>query len=398
MHHRADTDVVVVGAGIVGLATARAIVRDRPSVSVTVIDKEHTVGAHQSSRNSGVIHAGVYYAPSSDKAALCRRGRDALLSFCESHGIAHEICGKVVVATSASELERLDALHARCRANGIAVTLLDRRGLAEVEPHADGLAALHVHPTGIVDFLDVCGALADELRAAGATVRTGCPALAIRERAESVEVDTPELTLRARRLVNCAGLHSDRIARLAGCEPDAVVLPVRGEYYTLRPERRHLVRNLIYPVPDPRLPFLGVHLTRSLDGRVHVGPNAVIAFGREAYGRFDVDLRDVRDMLRTPATRGLGRRLWRTEAAELARSISRRRFAAAVARLVPDVCPDDLVRAGSGIRAQAIARDGSLLDDFAFRQSGRCLHVVNAPSPAATAALAIGEEIARRIR
>jgi L-2-hydroxyglutarate oxidase len=398
----ADADLVVVGAGIVGLAVARAWLRRHPGTDVVVLDKEDRVAAHQSGRNSGVIHAGVYYAPGSLKARLCRVGRLALLDFAAEHGIDHEVCGKVVVATRPDELARLDELEVRCRANGLGVERVDRRRLLELEPHVDGVAALHVPETGIVDYRQVCAALADEIRSAGGTIRLSDAVEAIERRPTGADVLAARGVVRARQVVNCGGLRSDQLAAPSAPPRDAgpervTIVPVRGEFYELVPERRHLVRNLVYPVPDPALPILGVHFTRDIGGGVHAGPNAVPALGREAYRWGSVDLHDVGALAREPGVRRVARRYWRTELGEVVRSLSKSAFVRALARLVPEVRADDLVRAPAGIRAQAVTGDGQLLDDFAFRADGPVLHVVNAPSPAATASLAIAEEIVDRL-
>ena len=396
-----DADLVVIGGGIVGLATARSWLRRHPGSRVTVLEKEDHVAAHQSGRNSGVVHAGVYYAPGSLKAQLCREGRAAMLDFADRHGIAHEVCGKVVVATHADELDRLDELARRSAANGLSVTRLDRRGLAELEPHADGVAALHVPATGIIDYPGVCDALAGEIEGGGGTIELSSPVRSLTEEPDAVTVLTATGTVRGARVVNCAGVHSDELADATDpnhrTDPERVtIVPVRGEYYELVPERRHLVRNLIYPVPDPDLPFLGVHFTRDIGGGVHAGPNAVPALGREAYDWRSVARDDVGALVREPGVRRVAKRYWRTEVGEVRRSLHKGSFVRALQRLVPEVRADDLVPAAAGIRAQAVTRDGRLLDDFAFRQTPRVVHVVNAPSPAATAALAIAETIVDR--
>lgn len=387
----------MVGAGIVGLAVARSWLRRHPGSSVLVLDKEDRVAAHQSGRNSGVIHAGVYYAPGSLKARLCREGRAELLAFARDRGIDHEVCGKVVVATRPDELDRLAELERRCRANDLAVERIDRRRLAELEPHADGIAALHVPATGIIDYPAVCAALAAEVEQHGGTVQLSCAVRRLGPHRDSVLVETDAGEVVADRAVNCGGVHSDELA--AGAAPDRAadgrvsIVPVRGEYYELVPARRHLVRNLIYPVPDPDLPFLGVHFTRDVHGGVHAGPNAVPALGREAYRWGQVDRHEVAALVREPGVRRVARRYWRTEIGEVRRSLHKRSFVRALARLVPDVTEGDLVPAPAGIRAQAVDGHGRLLDDFAFTRAGRVLHVLNAPSPAATASLAIAEQI-----
>ena len=398
-------DVVVVGAGIVGLATARAVQHQRPDLQVVVIDKEATVGRHQSGHNSGVIHAGLYYAPGSQKAALTRAGRAELLDWCERHGVPWARCGKVVVATTAHEIERLDALAERARRSGIETERLGRAGLADHEPHAAGVAGLWVPSTAIVDFGAVCRALADEIVAAGGTIALGTRFVGLERRGAEVIVRTGSGAIRARYLANCAGLDSDRVTRAAGDDPGASILPFRGEYHELTEGSRHLVRALIYPVPDPRYPFLGVHLSRTIDGHVHAGPNAVLALAREGYRWRDLDAGDVRAMATDRAAWRLARRHWRTGATEVARSVSRRRLLRSLQRLVPALEARDLMAGGSGVRAQAVRPDGALLDDFTFagvaaddpEGAARIVHVVNAPSPAATASLAIGRVVAGRL-
>ncbi|MFC6088266.1 L-2-hydroxyglutarate oxidase [Saccharothrix lopnurensis] len=384
--------VVVVGGGIVGLATARELVRR--GHAVTVLEKEARWGAHQSGHNSNVVHAGLYYRPGSLKARMSVAGNASIVAFAREHGVPVEVCGKLVVATSRDELPRLEALAGRAEANGVPVRRVTAEEAREHEPEVAAVAALRVESTGIIDFPAVCRALVAELE--GHDLRLGTPALAIRRALAGggVEVATPDGVVRADALVNCAGLHSDRVARLAGVAPSAAIVPFRGEYYELRPDRRHLVRGLVYPVPDPELPFLGVHLTRMLDGSVHAGPNAVLALRREGYSWRDFSAADVVDVARFPGTWRLARRFARTGAEEVLRSFSRKRFAASLARLVPAVGPDDLVRAEAGVRAQALRADGSLVDDFLVDTAPRQVHVLNAPSPAATSSLEIGRHVA----
>ena len=390
-------DVVVIGAGIVGLAVARELLRRRPGTRVAVLDKEPLVAAHQTGRNSGVVHAGVYYAPGSAKARLCREGRGRLLDWCAEHGVDHRRTGKVVVATRVGELGRLDALRRRAEANGLDVSLLDRRALADHEPHVDGLAALWVPATAVVDFGAVARGLAEEVAGAGGRLGLGVAVTAIDERADGVVVRTTDGTLVADAVVNCAGLHADELAVAAGAATGARIVPFRGEYHVLAEPSARLVRGLVYPVPDPALPFLGVHLTRGIDDAVHVGPNAVLALGREAYRWAESQPSALPALATDPAVRRLARRWWRAGATELVRSLWRRRLLADVRRLVPDVRDEDLRPAPAGIRAQAVADDGTLLDDFAFAATARTLHVVNAPSPAATASLAIAAEVVDRL-
>lgn len=388
-------DVAVVGGGIVALATARALLERQPSLRVSILEKEGSLAGHQTGRNSGVIHAGVYYRPGSEKARLCTAGRDRMVALCRARGIPFEVCGKVVVATRPDELDRLEELRRRCEANGVAVERIGPERLRELEPYAAGIAALHVPSTGIVDYARVAEVLADDLRDAGAAVHTGVRVLSLEQggspSSRGVRVRTDAGDLEADRVVSCAGLHADR---LAGSPSDVRIVPFRGEYHELAPARSHLVRGLIYPVPDPTLPFLGVHLTRGISGRVHCGPNAVLALAREGYSWRRVVPRDVLEVLRYPGFHALARTHWRSGVEEVVRSASRHLFARSLARLVPEVRVDDLEPAPAGVRAQAVRADGSLVDDFLLRRDGAVVHVLNAPSPAATASLAIGEELA----
>jgi L-2-hydroxyglutarate oxidase len=384
---------VVIGGGIVGLATAHRIILDRPDAEVTVIEKESRWGAHQTGHNSGVIHAGVYYKPGSLKARLCRAGSASMVEFCTEYGIPVQVCGKLIVATEAAEVPRLHALHERATANGLPVTLIGPAQAREYEPQVACVAAMQVASTGIVDYGAVCGGLAELLGKAGARLRTGERVTGLRPDGAGVRVVTTAGDLRADVLVNCAGLYADRVARLAGIDPPARIIPFRGEYYELRPERRDLVRGMIYPVPDPQFPFLGVHLTKMIDGSVHAGPNAVLALAREGYRWRHIRPRDVLDAASYPGLWRLARRHFRYGLGEVRRSLSKRRFAASLARLVPAVSAADLVRAEAGVRAQAIAPSGELVDDFLIVRAGRQVHVLNAPSPAATSSLEIAKHI-----
>lgn len=391
------TDVAIIGAGIVGLATAYALSERTPSLDVCVLDKEPGPARHQTGRNSGVMHAGVYYQPGSAKARNCRRGLALLRAFCSRHEVPWEPCGKVVVASDREELPRLDELERRARANGVRFERVDGDRLRELEPHAAGVEALHVTDTGIVDYGAVAGALAAELVRRGVEFRYSEPVESLHRRGERWTVGTAPGGLEARWIVNCAGLYSDRIARLAGVEPGVRVVPFRGEYYLLRPEFSSLCRTLIYPVPDPAFPFLGVHFTRRISGRVDVGPNAVLAFAREGYLASDVH---GAELLATLGWRGFQRLAWRHRRmgwAEWRRSRSLKRFAAAGAKLVPELRGEMLETAPAGVRAQAVTRDGQLVDDFAFVDSDGAVHVCNAPSPAATSCLSIGVTIAERL-
>ena len=392
--------VAIVGGGILGLALARLVQRERPGAGVVVLEKEHAVALHQTGRNSGVVHAGLYYEPGSLKARLCRRGAVLLRDYCGEHDLPYEECGKVVVATEDAELARLGRLHERALANGVpGVALLDGSQLRRIEPHAAGVAALHSPRTAIADFAAVARALAAEIRAAGGEVRLGAEVARIRDvgRARPRVELAGGAVVEADAVVVCAGLHADRLARASGQPADPRIVPFRGEYWALRPERAGLVRGLIYPVPDPALPFLGVHLTRRIGGGVLVGPNAVPALAREGYRKRDVVLADAAGTLAWPGSRRLARRHWRAGAAELARSVSRRAFVGAARRYVPELRVSDVVPAPAGVRAQAVAADGRLLDDFRLARTGRVTWVRNAPSPAATSALAIAEELLERM-
>lgn len=392
------SDVVIVGGGIVGLATALALTDRLPGLPITLLEKEPEVGHHQTGHNSGVIHSGIYYRPGSLKARLCVEGAQLLKAFCDAHGVRWEGCGKVVVAVGADEVERLEALYRQGRANGVpGLQLLDAAGLRRVEPHAAGVAALHSPATGIVDYREVARRMARLLVERGVRLVTGAPVTAVGSAAGRLEAVTPLGRFRAALLVNCAGLYCDRVARLAGVEPPVRIIPFRGQYYRLRPDRAGLVRGLIYPVPDPRLPFLGVHLTRTVHGDVEAGPNAVLAFAREGYRMGEVRPGELWETVSYRGFWAMARRWWRTGLEELGRSLSRRAFAGAVRRLVPEVRDEDLLPAGAGVRAQAVRPDGSLVDDFVIVEAEGSLHVLNAPSPAATASLAIGRHLAERI-
>jgi (S)-2-hydroxyglutarate dehydrogenase len=388
------THYVVIGGGIVGLATAYELTQQRPQATVTVVEKEPRVAAHQTGHNSGVIHAGVYYKPGGLKARLCRAGSASMVEFCRTHGIPVRICGKLIVATDAAEVPRLDALFERATVNGLPVTRVAPEQAREYEPNVSCVAGIHVASTGIVDFGQVCRTLADLVAKAGGEVRLNTRVTGLRPGPDgTTTVLTTGGDLRADRLVNCAGLHADRVARMAGLRPGARIVPFRGEYYELRPERRDLVKGLIYPVPDPRFPFLGVHLTRMIDGSVHAGPNAVLALAREGYSWSRIRPRDVAEVATYPGLWRLARRHLRYGLTEVRRSLSPRLFAESLARLVPALRREDIVPAGSGVRAQAIARDGSLVDDFLIVRAPGQAHVLNAPSPAATSSLEIAKHI-----
>lgn len=393
-----DYDVCIVGAGLVGLAVGRALIQSRPGLALLIVDKEPAIASHQSSHNSGVLHSGLYYRPGSLKAQLCAEGRRSMEELCDQGGIAWRRCGKVVVATEDSGLAALDELERRGTANGLGGLIrLGPDGLRDVEPHATGLAALYVPEAGVVDFPAVAEYMAAALIEGGVTILTGREVTEINDDSTGAAVTLGEERVTVRALVNCAGLQSDRVARLAGIEPSVRIVPFRGEYYRLADDAAGRVRALIYPVPDPRFPFLGVHFTRRVDGTVEVGPNAVLALGREQYQGEGLSVRDIGELVRTPGLWSLAMRHWRSGLRELLNSRSKRRYARLASRLVPGIEGPHLLRGGSGVRAQAIARDGSLVDDFVIERVGSSVHVLNAPSPGATASLAIGRFIAGQV-
>jgi (S)-2-hydroxyglutarate dehydrogenase len=388
-------DVVIIGAGIVGLAVALEVTKRFPHLRLLVLEKESHVARHQSSHNSGVIHSGVYYKPGSLKASLCVEGARAMLAFCREHGIPHEVCGKVIVATNEAEFPGLTRLQRRGETNGLTgLRLLSPEELREIEPQAAGLRALLVPSTGITEYLKVCEKYAEIILAQGGSILTSTAVIGLKPYTAEVSIETNRGPFLTNFVVNCAGLFSDRISRMGGAEREIMIVPFRGEYYDLVPERSSLVRALIYPVPDPRFPFLGVHFTRRVDGTVDAGPNAVLAFRREGYRRRDFNLRDLASSLSFPGFWRMAAKHWRSGLDEFRRSFSKPAFVRALQRLLPDLQERDLMAGGSGVRAQALKRDGTLVDDFHFASSGRMLHVLNVPSPAATASLLIGRSIA----
>jgi L-2-hydroxyglutarate oxidase len=391
-------DVIIVGGGIVGLATAYRLSELKPGLRLLLLEKENALARHQTGNNSGVLHSGLYYKPGSEKARLSVSGLQQMIAFCRQHGVAHEQCGKIVVATAPEELPRLETLWERGNANGLqGLRRLTPEQIREIEPHAAGIAAIHVPQEGIVDYPAVSEKLAELIRATGGEIRLNARVRRLVARPEEWVAETAAGDFSARMVVTCGGLHSDRLVRAAGEKPTAKIVPFRGEYYKIKAERQHLVRHLIYPVPDPKFPFLGVHFTRLIRGGIEAGPNAVLAFAREGYRWTNVNLRDLAESLLFPG-------LWRFLAAypsmcgyEIRRSLSRGEFCRSLQKLVPEVREDDLEPGGAGVRAQAMTRDGKLVEDFHFQEQRGILHVLNAPSPAATASLAIGSEISRRV-
>ncbi|MBI2217811.1 MAG: L-2-hydroxyglutarate oxidase [Candidatus Rokubacteria bacterium] len=388
-------DIAIVGGGIVGLATARSLLERTPAARLVILEKESRVGQHQTGHNSGVIHSGIYYKPGSYKARLCVEGARLMTQFCDTHGIKYERCGKVIVATSQAELPRLQMLYERGTSNGVpGLRVIEPALLQEIEPHASALRAIHSPATGVVDFGEVAEAFAKDLAARGVVIETGAEVRRIARHPDGLTFETSRAAVGARRMVNCAGLYSDIVARLAGATPDVQIIPFRGEYYMLRPDSRGLVRGLIYPVPDPEFPFLGVHFTRTIHGDVEAGPNAVLAFAREGYSFGRLKPGELVGTLTYPGFWAMASKYWRTGAYEMYRSLSKGAFVHALQRLVPALKPEDVAPGGAGVRAQAVARDGSMVDDFRIVESPNAIHVLNAPSPAATASLAIGRHIA----
>ena len=390
-------DYAVVGGGIVGLSVARALGHRQPTARILVLEKEASWARHQTGHNSGVIHSGIYYQSGSLKARLSRAGNQSMVAFCQEHRLRHEVCGKVIVATEEREMPLLDRLFQRGQENGLEVQRLNAEQVKTIEPHVRCLQGLRVPATGIVDFKQVCAKLAELIAAQGGELRLNTRLRGVRERASSLALETPEGAFETRFLINCAGLHSDRVARLADVEPPARIVPFRGEYYELKPERRALVKGLIYPVPNPDFPFLGVHFTRMIDGSVHAGPNAVLSFKREGYHRTDFNLRDAAETLLFPGFWRMLERNLREGLKELHRSFSKTAFVQTLQALIPEVQADDLVPSAAGVRAQALQPDGKLVDDFLIVPGPRSLHVCNAPSPAATASLEIAKVIVEQV-
>ena len=391
------TPITIIGGGIVGLATAYTLIQQRPGTPITLVEKEHDIALHQTGRNSGVLHSGIYYKPGSLKAQTCRRGKAAMEALCESEGIGYDLCGKVIVAVSEQELPALDTIFRRGQQNGVHCSMIDATELREIEPHTAGIKAIHVPESGIVDYPAVCNILRERLQEAGATVRTQFPVEQIQAVQHGYRIRSSTDEIAASYIINCSGLYADRIARLTGATPGIQIVPFRGEYFTLTPEAEHLCNGLIYPVPDPDFPFLGVHFTRMIQGGVECGPNAVLAFAREGYTRNTVKGQEFMETLLYRGFQRLALKHWKQGLAELWRSYNKQAFVRALQYLVPAIEARHLVAAPAGVRAQALNQDGSLVDDFMILESERVINVLNAPSPAATASLEIGRVIAEKM-
>jgi len=391
-------DILIVGGGIVGCATALQLMKKNPGLSLMLIEEEDSLAAHQTGNNSGVIHSGLYYKPNSLKAQNCVSGRTLMYQFCEEHGIAFERCGKLVVATELSEIKKLDELEARGRANGLhELKRIRKEEIENYEPHAAGIEALFVGETGIVNYTDVTNAFAKEIMNAGGRIEMNCEFLGVTGRGNEIIIKTSKGDFGTSYLVNCGGLFSDKVARMCGVEPEVQIIPFRGEYYKIKEDRKHLVKNLIYPVPDPRFPFLGVHFTRMIKGGVEAGPNAVLAFKRKGYHKTDISLSDVGRYLLYPGFWSMARKYYKMGLEEFKRSFSKKLFVEALQKLIPEIQASDIVPGGAGVRAQALDKKGNLLDDFCMVETQRMLHVLNAPSPAATASISIGDTIASKV-
>ena len=389
-------DISVIGSGIVGLASALKILERKPGLKIQIIDKEPGPALHQTGHNSGVIHSGLYYKPGSLKAINCIHGYSLLVNFCDEHQVPYELCGKIIVATSESQLDGLKTLYERGTHNGLAnLRKLSAEEIKELEPHASGIRGLHVPQTGIINFKNVANKMLELIQKIGCDVHYSEPVVKIVKQSGGNLLLTPKNTYRSRLIVNCAGLQSDRIARMTGVAPTFKIIPFRGEYYTIKNEKRHLVKNLIYPVPDPAFPFLGVHFTRMLNGGVEAGPNAVFALAREGYRKTDINIKDIVESLAWPGFQKVAMKYWKTGLGEVHRSFSKKAFTNALKVLLPQIAMDDLEPGGSGIRAQACDRDGGLIDDFLIIENDFAVNVCNAPSPAATSSLSIGETVAK---
>ncbi|MGE7878851.1 L-2-hydroxyglutarate oxidase [Peribacillus muralis] len=390
-------DFAIVGGGIVGLSTGMALYQRYPHAKVVVIEKEAVVADHQTGHNSGVIHSGIYYKPGSFKAKFARQGSRSMTEFCKTHGIEHDICGKVIVATKQEEMPLLDDLYIRGLQNELTIQKIDVGELREIEPHVNGLGAIRVPQAGIVNYRQVSEKMADIIRDSGGEIMLNTKVEKIAEEIDEVTIETSNKTMKARMVINCAGLHSDRIAAAAGYKTDMKIVPFRGEYFKLIPEKRYLVKHLIYPVPNPKFPFLGVHFTRMISGEVDAGPNAVLSFKREGYKKTDFNAKDLAEVLRYKGFWKLASKFMKEGMDEYVRSFSKKQFTKSLQELIPEITEDDLVPAPAGVRAQALQDDGNMVDDFHIIMGKRTVHVCNAPSPAATASIEIGKEVVSRI-
>lgn len=389
-------DVAIIGGGIIGLATAMRMARNNHGSKFVVLEKEDQLAQHQTGHNSGVIHAGIYYAPGSSKANFCSTGGSLLRQFCDEHGVRYDMCGKVIVATDESEIPGLEELFRRGTVNGAGgLRIVDREQLLELEPHSAGVRAIHSPGTGIINFVEVCEAYAEVFRHTGGEVVLGAEVTSVAQQGDVRTLETKQGDFSAKYVINCAGLHADRMAHMMGAELDVQIVPFRGEYFTIRPESAYLVKGLIYPVPDPKLPFLGVHFTKRIDGSVEAGPNAVMAFAREGYGRWSFNMGDVLQSLSFAGFWKMALGHWKTGVGEQYRSLAKRRFLRSLQVLVPEVTMDDLGEPGAGVRAQVVSRDGALLQDFSIASSEHAIHVISAPSPGATSSLAIADHISQ---
>jgi (S)-2-hydroxyglutarate dehydrogenase len=387
-------DYIIVGGGIVGLSTGFALRNKHPKAKLLIIEKEPSLAAHQTGRNSGVIHSGIYYKPGSLKARFAREGRKKLLEYCEKHSIEYDICGKLIVATEEQELIELDKLYQRGIENGLKIEMINQDEMKEIEPYVNGISAIKVPIAGIVDYKQISESYANNVLEQGGELKLNTKVIDIKEKDNEIEIVTTKGVFHTKHFINCAGLFSDRVTKMAGMNPNMKIVPFRGEYYKLKESKSYLVNNLIYPVPDPEFPFLGVHLTRMINGEIHVGPNAVLAFKREGYKKTDVNVNDLFEVLTYPAFWKIAKQHLKYGLGEMHRSISKIKFLESLRKLVPAIELDDLVKTEAGVRAQALTVDGKLVDDFIILKGKRSIHVCNAPSPAATASIAIGEEIA----
>ena len=391
-------DVIIIGGGIVGLATALRTLEQKPHLKLMILEKESSIGQHQTSHNSGVIHSGIYYKPGSLKAKNCISGYHQLLEFCNTHGISYDICGKIVVATDEYQLHQLEELRKRGEANGLkGIRVLEKEEIQEYEPYANGIKALHIPQTGIIDYADVITKYSELVLSFGGEIRCREKVMKLHTSLDEIAVETTKNTYTASFVVSCAGLMSDRVAKMTQEKLPLRIIPFRGEYYKLKKEKEYLVKNLIYPVPDPAFPFLGVHFTRMVKGGIEAGPNAVLAFKREGYKKSDFSFRDSYETFTWPGFHTIAKKYWRTGLGEFHRSFSKTAFVTALQKLLPEITIDDIEVGGSGVRAQACERNGGLVDDFLFVEENRILHVCNAPSPAATSSLAVGETIAQKV-